>query len=112
MWQSISKNWNVNNSSNIDITELMSLLEPKNTVSTPTQKVDFILTETSPRDPTPSDNTIKLWPHQEAMLNRIRYIEKAGYMCRNQDTEASRARYMVQQLLLYLKIFMDNGEIQ
>ena len=56
--------------------------------------INFILTEESPRDKTPSDNTIKLWPHQEAMLHRVRYIENAGYMCKTKHVEASILRYM------------------
>jgi hypothetical protein len=55
---------------------------------------DFILTETSKRDATPTDNTIKLWPHQEAMLHRVRIIEKANYICKTEHTEAAIARYM------------------
>lgn len=60
----------------------------------PTRFTSSILTDKSLRDPTPTDNTIKLWSHQEAMLHRIRYIEKAGYLCKTQHTEASIMRYM------------------
>lgn len=55
---------------------------------------NIILTEQSLRDPTPSDNTIQLWPHQEAMLHRVRSIEKQNYLCRCEHAQASASRYM------------------
>jgi hypothetical protein len=91
MWNSIAKNWNTNNSNNYNNELAYLMSELKDTVEQP---ADFILTDTSKRDATPSDNTIKLWPHQEAMLHRIRYIEKTNYMSKTEHTEASLARYM------------------
>jgi hypothetical protein len=88
MWTSITKNWsNDNTSDNYNdymASELKLVSEP----------VNLLLTETSKRDTTPNDNTIKLWPHQEAMLHKIRNIEKNGYMCKTQHTEAAISRYM------------------
>jgi hypothetical protein len=54
----------------------------------------IILTEKSPRDATPNDCSIKLWPHQEAMLHRIRHIEKQGYKCKSSSSAASADRFM------------------
>jgi hypothetical protein len=84
MWNNIIENWNYTTNNYEDVTYL----------STNDSQSEFILNETSQRDTTPSDNTIKLWPHQEAMLYRIRQIERNGYMCKTQHTEASIARYM------------------
>ena len=61
-----------------------------NTIPTP----NFILNEKSPRDITPAGCGIKLWPHQEAMLHRVRVIESTGYLCKTEHTDASIARYM------------------
>ena len=88
MWNSILNNWDSNSNSNNDITYNV-VSDSGNPVSN-----NFILTQMSSKDLTPSDNTIKLWPHQEAMLYRIRYIERANYMCKTEHTEASIARYM------------------
>lgn len=87
MWNSILNNWDTNSNSNNDIYNIVS--DSRNLVPN-----NFILTQMSSKDLTPSDNTIKLWPHQEAMLYRIRYIERANYMCKTEHTEASIARYM------------------
>jgi hypothetical protein len=76
MWKSITKVWGTN------------------TKQTNNSKQDFILTDSSERDPTPEGNTIKLWPHQEAMLHRIREIEKSGYICKTVHSSASSDRYM------------------
>jgi hypothetical protein len=42
---------------------------------------NIILNDKSPRDVTPKDCSVKLWSHQEAMLHRVRHIEKQGYKC-------------------------------
>jgi hypothetical protein len=92
MWNNICKNWNNTNIiSNIDNNELINELHTNQEIKT---LEDYILTEKSNRDITPNDNTIKLWSHQEAMLHRVRYIEKMRYMCKTQHTEASITRYM------------------
>jgi hypothetical protein len=95
MWKSIVKKW-TNNNNNDDFSNLISSLEPQ--LESKNQIIDnpseFILTEISKRYETPSDNSIKLWPHQEAMLYRIQQIEKSGYICRTEHTEASISRYM------------------
>ena len=54
----------------------------------------IILNDKSARDPTPPGCGVKLWPHQEAMLHRVRQIEMGGYLCKTENTEASTARYM------------------
>jgi len=84
MWNSITNQWG-NQSTPV---------YTFNTVQQDDAPIDFILNETSPRDNTPKDCAIKLWPHQEAMLHRVRGIEKAGYLCKTEHTEASFARYM------------------
>ena len=92
MWNTIASKWNHNSNDNTitnDINKMLGVTEHSISSSS-----DFILTEKSKRDVTPSDNAIKLWPHQEAMLSRVRQIEKAGYMCKTKHTEASIARYM------------------
>lgn len=96
MWNSILKNWNTNSSNNDNYNELNDLMNSiASDLGNPVPASnDFILTEKSPRDKTPSDNTIKLWAHQEAMLHRVRQIESAGYLCRTEHTEAAIARYM------------------
>lgn len=81
MWDSIAQNWNNKYDKIVDTAKI------SNTSS-------FILTDLSQRDPTPVDNTIRLWPHQEAMLHRIRHIEKVNYLCKIEATDAAAARYM------------------
>lgn len=95
MWNNISKNWNDNTKSDdfMDVNTLLGEFALSNNQTSDTIN-SFILTENSTRDLTPSDNTIKLWPHQEAMLHRVRQIEKTGYICKTSHTEASIARYM------------------
>ena len=97
MWNGVLQQWNNTKNTN----ELDKLIGAFNSTDvfnqqsvTNTPIANFLLTETSKRDPTPTDNAIKLWPHQEAMLHRVRYIEKANYMCKTEHTEASIARYM------------------
>jgi hypothetical protein len=80
MWNNISYNWN-----NINIEKEK---ENRHNIN------ESFLTDLSPRDPTPLNNAIELWPHQEAMLHRIRYIENAKYLCNTEHTEASLIRYM------------------
>ncbi len=92
MWNNITTKCNSITIQEIDIQSLFADSLPD--IQENNSNSNFILTEKSSRDPTPNDNTIKLWPHQEAMLHRIRYIEKAGYICKTQHTEASIARYM------------------
>lgn len=55
--------------------------------------IDY-LNETSPRDPSPIESPIKLWPHQEAMLHRIRDIEINNLIFETKHTE-SVMRYAV-----------------
>lgn len=94
MWNDILKNWNSNSNSNInEINEINEIYNIKSDLENLVPS-NFMLTEESPKDLTPSDNTIKLWSHQEAMLYRIRQIEKVGFLCKTQHTEASIARYM------------------
>lgn len=109
MWKNISNLWdkkdnnNILNDNNINVEDLMNLMSdtPENNnqviqvksepnpinsiLSTPS----FILTETSPRFSTP-ECPIMLWPHQEAMLHRIRQIEMSGYTCRTESKAAIR----------------------
>jgi hypothetical protein len=51
-----------------------------------------LLTSTSPRDPTPELSPITLWPHQEAMLHRIREVEENNLIFETIHTE-SMMRY-------------------
>lgn len=97
MWNNITTKWNTATIQEVDMQSLFADLpysNIQNNLENNNSNSNFILTDKSPRDPTPSDNTIKLWSHQEAMLHRIRYIEKAGYICKTAHTEASIARYM------------------
>lgn len=82
---SIFKNWTTNK-------DYYESDKTTNTIVSATN--DFILTEKSPRDITPKDNTIELWQHQGAMLYRVRQIERIGYLCKTEHTEASIMRYM------------------
>ena len=94
MWNGLLQQWNNTKNKN-ELDELLGTFNStgicNQSVMTPT---NFLLTDVSKRDPCPTDNTIKLWPHQEAMLHRVRHIEKVNYMCKTQHTEASIARYM------------------
>jgi hypothetical protein len=51
-----------------------------------------LLNAESPRDPTPEISPITLWPHQEAMLHRIREIESNNLIFETAHTE-SMMRY-------------------
>jgi hypothetical protein len=51
-----------------------------------------LLTDSSTRDPTPDTSPIKLWPHQEAMLHRIREVEINNLIFETIHTE-SMMRY-------------------
>lgn len=84
MWNSITNQWG-HQSTNTNTF---------NTVQQADAPIDFILNEKSRRANTPADCAIKLWPHQEAMLYRIRAIETAGYLCQTQHTAGSELRYM------------------
>jgi hypothetical protein len=80
MWNGIIQNWNsssntTKNDNRNQTNDLFYNIDSYVEKPTPT---NFILTEASIRDFTPKDNTIKLWPHQEAMLHRVRHIEKTG----------------------------------
>jgi hypothetical protein len=55
---------------------------------------NIILNDKSPRDVTPKDCSVKLWSHQEAMLHRVRHIEKQGYKCKSSSSAASADRFM------------------
>ena len=68
-----------------------------NTNNIQSESLGIVLNEQSPRDPSPAGCGVKLWPHQEAMLHRIRTIENAGYLCKTENTDASIARYMDKQ---------------
>jgi hypothetical protein len=65
-----------------------------NTNNMQSDTLGIILDDKSPRAQTPIGCGVKLWPHQEAMLYRVRQIETAGYLCQTENTEASMARYM------------------
>ena len=89
MWNSISKNYDNSNYNEYEhlITDLDGFVGIKS-------NMNFILTDTSLRIPTPKDNSIQLWPHQEAMLYRINDIERVRYSCKTEHTEAAIGRYM------------------
>jgi len=88
MWNDILKKCDISiNSSNNDINEVLDSKIQNNTDS-------YILNVFSNKDNSPIDNTIRLWPHQEAMLHRVRQIEHNGYMCKTNHTEGSIMRYM------------------
>ena len=108
MWKNISNLWDkkddnnlVNNNVNVD--ELMNLINDtpinypinnnqvtqNNTNNSMLSKPNYILTEVSPRFSTP-ECPINLWPHQEAMLYRIRQIESSGYTCKTKSKAAIR----------------------
>jgi hypothetical protein len=101
MWKNISNLWdnNSNKTSNktsivnndINMDDLMNLMN-NNSVKTEINPIvtDFILTDMSERFPTPKECPIKLWPHQEAMIHRIREIETVGYTCKTQSKSAIR----------------------
>jgi hypothetical protein len=93
MWNNITNLWgsSKHNSNSPNVNELVQLLNPvESTINpTPPKSTDFILTEDSPRDIS-KECPIKLWPHQEAMLHRIRQIESAGYKCSTQSKAAIR----------------------
>ena len=108
MWKNISNLWDKkendmpNNNINVDeLINLMNDIPVQNnnqvvnvkseikTVNSVTSSPSFILTESSPRFSTP-ECPIKLWPHQEAMLHRIRQIETSNYRCKTQSKAAIR----------------------
>jgi hypothetical protein len=91
MWKNISNLWDKNENS---VDDLMSLLDSdfvkKNVVQNePSVPSNFILTETSAKF-SALECPIKLWPHQEAMLYRIRQIETSGYTCKTESKAAIR----------------------
>jgi hypothetical protein len=92
MWNKYIKIGNDEISSAIDNDGINVAIDDEFAVAN--KAADFILTEASQKDATPPDNTIQLWPHQEAMLHRLRHIEKTKYLCKIEPTEASFARYM------------------
>lgn len=109
MWKNISNLWDkkddnkklFNNDINVD--ELMNLINntsnnvpainnsevQQKSINSMISTPSYILTEVSPRFSTP-ECPIKLWPHQEAMLHRIRQIETSGYTCTTQSKAAVR----------------------
>lgn len=62
-----------------------------------------LLTESSPKDPTPEISPIALWPHQQAMLHRIREVERNNLMFETINTEAMM-RYAPSERPLTQKI--------
>lgn len=54
------------------------------------------LNESSPRDHTPEGSPIKLWPHQEAMLHKIREVERENLIFETTHTE-SIMRYVASE---------------
>ena len=84
MWNSITNQWGNRPGNAYNV----------NTVQNDNEPIDFILNEKSARDNTPTGCAIKLWPHQEAMLHRIRAIETAGYLCQTEHTAGAEMRYM------------------
>ncbi len=96
MWSNITKLWGKSkyNTINDDFVNMFMEGGQNVTKSQDIEQTDIILKETSIRDETPKECSIKLWPHQEAMLHRIRYIENAKYMCRTEHTAAASGRYM------------------
>jgi hypothetical protein len=108
MWNSISNLWGDTTKVNALEDDLLDLLRidvespqisNQNNKST-TSVQDYILNESSPRDITPKDCSVKLWPHQEAMLHRIRYIEKQGYKCKSESSKAAAERFMDKSEIL------------
>lgn len=105
MWKSISNLWdkpdqnpNVINK-NINVDDLMNLINNTTVQSNTTvqgnevinvKPNNFILTDKSQRFLTPKECPIKLWPHQEAMIHRIRQIEEQGYKCETKSKSAIR----------------------
>jgi hypothetical protein len=87
MWNSITNQWSSSSQPSYNLNRVQQNEEP----------IDFILNEHSARDSTPKDCAIKLWPHQEAMLHRIRTIENTNYLCKTEHAEASFARYMFKR---------------
>jgi len=63
----------------------------------PTEDVSCFLNEHSPREKTPTECPIRLWPHQEAMLHRIRSIETNNRVCKTEYTDA--VRYMDKSVI-------------
>lgn len=100
MWNAVSKLWNRGTNKQVEQFNIEESIEKVGdylnnvVVSVELKLKKVILTEESPRDKTPEDNTIQLWPHQEAMLHRIRELEKINYLCKIKHAEASSARYM------------------
>jgi hypothetical protein len=99
MWNNISNLWGndrettnlVNKTVNVDeLLGLMNNVSVQNKQEEKSVKSNFILTEISSRFPTPKECPIKLWPHQEAMIHRIRQIETAGYTCTTESKSAIR----------------------
>jgi hypothetical protein len=112
MWKNISNLWDkkdnniLSDNNNINVNELMSLMNDTSVIGNSVVQVksqsksinsmvstqtntSFILTESSPRFSTP-ECPIKLWPHQEAMLHRIKQIETSGYTCKTESKAAIR----------------------
>jgi hypothetical protein len=100
MWKNISYLWdnnsnnsinkNVINNDNDIINTLMNVIDNSIKKDIKSDPNDFILTDKSPRFLTPKECPIKLWPHQEAMVYRIREIENNGYKCKTQSKSAIR----------------------
>jgi hypothetical protein len=104
MWNNISNLWdNSKKNENIINNDMELLNKLVNGMSTEVNQdlkqlsTDFILTDTSPRFGTPKECPINLWPHQEAMIHRIRQIETAGYTC--STTSKSAIRFMDKSLV-------------
>ena len=91
MWNSITSIWGKNPP---EIDEYDSDLLFKSNLDSKDISVNFILTKDAPRDSTPIECAIKLWPHQEAMLHRVREIERANYLCKTEHSSGAIDRYM------------------
>jgi hypothetical protein len=92
MWKNISNLWDNNNNKQINMDELANLIitQPdKNVNEVKSISTNFILTEDSPRFQA-KECLIALWPHQEAMVYRIREIENAEYKCKTTSKSSIR----------------------
>jgi hypothetical protein len=99
MWKNISNLWDKKDISNnivntdVNVDDLLNLMgnnSIQNNKEVKSVSSNFILTDNSPRFPTPKECPIKLWSHQEAMIHRIREIETNGYTCKTQSKSAIR----------------------
>ena len=85
MWM-VSNLWNKYHQTN----------EDKETYHVPT---GYLLREDSPRTETPNECPVPLWPHQQAMLYRIKDIEQKRICCETDHTDAVKTRYMDKSII-------------